>query len=116
MCKRVNSTLFAVLLAVVPAFAQFEGVLEMKITAAGKDSDLGGGGKMVASVAKAGARCEMNMQMGEMSMKMVVLQKTETPNLIYHINDANKTYTEINLAQMEAMEAFIGALKKVLAS
>lgn len=103
MRKRLNSTLFALLLAVGPAFAQFEGVLEMKITAAGKDSDFGGGGKMLASVAKAGARCEMDMQMGEMSMKMVVLQKTDTPNLIYHINDANKSYTEIDLAKMEAM-------------
>lgn len=103
MRKRLNSTLFALLLGAGPAFAQFEGVLEMKVTAAGKDSDSGGGGKMVASVAKAGARCEMNMQMGEMNMKLVVLQKTDTPNLLYHINDANKTYTEIDLAKMKEM-------------
>ena len=59
--------------------AQFEGVLEMKMTTAGKDGEVGGGGTMIVAVAKAGARCEMNMQMGAMGMKMVVLQKTDTP-------------------------------------
>ena len=45
----------------------------------------------------------MNMQMGEMGMKMVVLQKTDSPNLVYHINDAKKTYTEIDLTKIREM-------------
>jgi hypothetical protein len=103
MHKKISPTLFALLLAAGPAFGQFEGVLEMKMTVAGKDREFGGGGTMTAAVSKAGARCDMNMQMGEMGMKMVVLQKTDAPNTLYHINDANKTYTEMDLAKTREM-------------
>jgi hypothetical protein len=103
MRKRISPTLFALLLAAGPALAQFEGVLEMKMTTAGKDGEVGGGGTMLAAVAKAGARLEMNMKMGDMGMKMVILQKTDNTNLLYHINDDNKTYTEIDLNQMRGM-------------
>ena len=102
MHKNISPTLFALLLAALPAFAQFEGVLEMKMTMAGKDGE-GGGGTMNVAVAKAGTRSEMNMQMGGDGMKMVMLQKTDTPNMLYRINDANKTYTEMDLAKMRAM-------------
>lgn len=103
MLKKTSLVLCALVLAAGTAFAEFEGVLEMKVTSAGKNNEFSGGGTMVASVAKAGARCEMNMQMGEMGMKMVVLQKTDNPDLLYHINDANKTYTEIDLTKMREM-------------
>jgi hypothetical protein len=43
------------------------------------------------------------MQMGGMSMKMVMLQKTDTPDTLYRINDANKTYTEVDMAKMRQM-------------
>jgi hypothetical protein len=102
MRKNLSPTLFVLLLAVLPAYAQFEGVLEMKMTAAGEGGQ-GGGGTMNVAVAKAGARCEMNMQMGAMGMKMVVLQKTDAPNTLYHIDDANKTYSEIDLSKMRDM-------------
>jgi hypothetical protein len=103
MRKNISPTLFALLLAASPAYAQFEGVLEMKMTMAGKDGEAGGGGTMNIAVAKAGTRCEMNMQMGKMGMKMVMLQKTDTPNTLYRLDDANKTYTEIDLAKMREM-------------
>jgi len=103
MRKNISPTLFALLLAALPAYAQFEGVLEMKMTMAGKDGEAGGGGTMNIAVAKAGTRCEMNMQMGKMGMKMVMLQKTDTPNTLYRLDDANKTYTEIDLAKMREM-------------
>jgi len=103
MHKRISPTLFALFLAAGPAFGQFEGVLEMKVASTGKNSEFGGSGTMVAAVGKPGARCEMNMQMGEMGMKMVVLQKTDSPNLVYHINDAKKTYTEIDLTKIREM-------------
>jgi hypothetical protein len=104
MLKNTLPTLFALLLAALPAYAQFEGVLEMKMTMATKDGAAGGGGgTMNIAVAKAGTRCEMNMQMGGMGMKMVMLQKADTPNTLYRINDANKTYTEVDLAKMQAM-------------
>ena len=103
MCKRISPTLFAFLLAAGPAFAQFEGVLEMKMTMAGKGGKGGGDGTMNVAVAKAGTRSEMNMQMGPTGVKMVMLQKNDTPDTIYRINDADKTYTEIDLAKMRAM-------------
>ncbi len=103
MRKNFSPTLFALMLAVLPAYAQFEGILEMKMTVAGEGGEAGGGGTMNVAVAKAGARCEMNMQMGAMGMKMVVLQKTDTPNVLYHIDDANKTYAEMDVSKMREM-------------
>ena len=101
MCKRISPTLFALLLAAGPAFAQFEGVLEMKMTIATKGGE--GSGTMSVAVGKAGTRSEMNMQMGPMAMNVVMLQKNDTPDTIYRINDANKTYSEINPAKMREM-------------
>jgi hypothetical protein len=93
--------LFALLLASGPALAQFEGVLEMKMTIATKGGE--GSGTMSVAVGKAGTRSEMNMQMGPMAMNVVMLQKNDTPDTIYRINDANKTYSEINPAKMREM-------------
>ena len=101
MRKRISPTLFALLLAAGPAFAQFEGVLEMKMTMATKGGE--GSGTLSVAVGKAGTRSEMNMQMGQMAVNMVMLQKNDTPETIYRINDANKTYTEINLAKTREM-------------
>jgi len=103
MRKNIRPTLIALLLAALPAYAQFEGVLEMKMTIASKDDEAGGGGTMSVAVAKSGTRCDMNMQMGAMGMKMVMLQKTDTPNTLYRLNDANKTYTEVDLAKTREM-------------
>jgi hypothetical protein len=99
MHKKISPILFALLLAAGPAFGQFEGVLEMKMIMAGMGGE--GGGTMNVSVAKAGFRSEMDMQMGPMAMKMVMLQKNDSPNTLYRINDANKTYTEIDMAKMK---------------
>ena len=103
MRKRISPALFALLVSAAPALAQFEGVLEMKMTMAAKDAEGGSGGTMNVAVAKAGTRSEMSMKMGQMEMKMVMLQKNDTPDLIYQINDGSKTYTEIDLAKMRAM-------------
>ena len=103
MRKRISPALFALLLSAAPALAQFEGVLEMKMTMASKDAEGGGGGTMSVSVAKAGIRSEMNMKMGPMDMKMVMLQKNATPDVLYQLNDGSKTYAEIDLAKMREM-------------
>ncbi len=100
MLKRISFGLFALLLVAGPVFAQFEGVLEMKMTMAAEGIEGGGGGTMKVEVGKAGTRSTMDMQMGSMSMKMVMLHKNDTPDTIYRINDANKSYTEIDLAKM----------------
>jgi hypothetical protein len=91
---------FALLVGAGPAFAQFEGVLEMKMTVVGKGGVGGGGGTMFVAVAKAGTRSEMEMQVGPTDVKVVMLQKNDTPDKIFRINDADKTYTEIDLAKM----------------
>jgi hypothetical protein len=103
MRKKTNIAAFVLFLAALPAFGQFEGVLQMKMTMAGMGGENGGGGTMNVSVGKGGTRSEMDMQMGPMSMKMVVLQKTDTPNVLYRINDADKTYTEIDQTKMMEM-------------
>jgi hypothetical protein len=103
MRKTITPTLFALLLAAGPALAQFEGVLEMKMTMTTRDGESSGGGTMNVSVSKAGTRSEMNMKMGAMDMKMVMLRKAETPDITYRIDDANKSYTEMDLAKMRAM-------------
>lgn len=100
MRKLISNPLLGLLLSAGSVLAQFEGVLEMKTATSGRAGEFSGGGTLVVAVARAGTRCEMNMQMGGMGMKMVMLQKTDIPDLAYHINDAQKTYTEINLAKM----------------
>jgi hypothetical protein len=102
MRKRITPTLCTLLLSVGPALAQFEGVLEMKMTMASKEAE-GGGGTMNVAVAKAGTRSEVNMQMGPMNVKMVMLQRNETPDVLYQINEGSKTYSEINMANMRQM-------------
>ena len=85
------------------AFGQFEGVLQMKMTMAGMDGEKGGGGTMTVSVGKGGMRSEMDMHMGPMNMKMTMLQKADNPNIVYRINEASKSYTEIDQGKMMEM-------------
>jgi hypothetical protein len=101
--KNLTRSLLALLLTALPAFAQFEGVLEMKMTMADKDGGSAGGGNIKVAVGKPGARSEMTMQMPQMSMTMVMLFKNDSPDTVYRINDAGKNYTEINLAKMRQM-------------
>lgn len=103
MRKKASPLLVAMLLTTTSSFAQFEGVLEMKMTVSDKEGASRGGGTMTAAVAKAGSRSDVNLQMGGMTMKMTMLQKADTPNVVYRLNDANKTYSEIDLAKAREM-------------
>ncbi len=103
MRKSIRPALIVLLLSALPAFAQFEGVLEMKMTVIGKGGQGGGSGTMNLAVAKAGTRSEMNMKFGLTDLKMVLLQKTNTPDMLYRLNDADKTFTEVDLAKMRQM-------------
>lgn len=106
MLKKISPVLFALFVATSPAFAQFEGNLDMKMTMATKDGETGGGGgTMNIAIGKGGTRCEMNMQMAGMGMKMVMLQKADDTNTLYRIDDAKKTYTQVDLAKMREMAA-----------
>jgi Domain of unknown function (DUF4412) len=90
--KRVLLNVLAgAVLAAAPAFAQFEGEIDMKITGQG----MTGTGKVYVS--KAGSRTEMDMQTAQVPLHMVTLMKFSAPDVIYLVNDKSKTYTEMNL-------------------
>jgi len=91
--KRVLLNVLAgTVLAAAPAFAQFEGEIDMKITGQG---GMTGTGKVLVS--KAGSRTEMDMQTANMPMHMVTLMKFSAPDVMYLINDKTKTYGEIDV-------------------
>jgi hypothetical protein len=90
MKKTVLAMLAGVALAAAPAFAQFEGEITMKMTM----REGSGTGKNYIS--KAGVRSELDIQGSKMPMKMTTLVKAATPGLVYLINDAQKTYAEID--------------------
>jgi hypothetical protein len=99
MKKTVLAILSGAVLAAAPAFAQFEGELSMKLTMRE------GSGTGKAYVSKAGARSELDIQTSRMPFKMTTLMKTATPNLMYMINDQQKSYAEIDLAKMKEQVA-----------
>jgi hypothetical protein len=101
MRKTISLSLLPLLLAASGVCADFEGTIEMKMTLSG---GMEGGGTTKASVGKDGVRTEMDMQMGAMGgMKMVTLAKHDNPDVIYKIDDADKTYSEMNVAKLRAM-------------
>lgn len=101
-------TLLAALLA-TPARAEFEGVIEMKMTAEH------GSGTMRTSISKVGWRTEIDMQVDpsrpgpKMPMHTVMLGKFKNPDVLYQINDATRTYTELDLKKLRKMGAQRGA-------
>jgi Domain of unknown function (DUF4412) len=91
MKKVLLNALAGVVLAAAPAFAQFEGEIDMKIAGQG----MTGTGKVFVS--KTGSRTEMDMQTAQMPLHMVTLMKFSAPDVVYLVNDKSKTYTEMNL-------------------
>lgn len=91
------------LMAASTVFAQFEGIIETKITATDGNGAIRNIGTMSVAISKAGTRSEMNSQIQGMGMNMVMLLKNDNPDLMYRINEANKTYTEVDLAKLRAM-------------
>jgi hypothetical protein len=91
MKKTVLAMLAGAALVATPVFAQFEGEITMKMTM----REGAGTGKNFIS--KAGVRSELDIQGSKMPMKMTTLVRTATPDLVYLINDAQKSYTEIDV-------------------
>jgi len=94
-------SLAAALVAAAPALAQWEGVLQMKMTSQTAN------GTMTAAVSKVGTRTEVDMKSPEMAkqgmgsgVKMVSILKTAEPNTVYIVNDSSKTYSVIDTAKM----------------
>jgi hypothetical protein len=101
--KKLNVSLFTLLVAATPSLAQFEGTVEMKVSMADKDGNATGSGTINLAVGKAGVRSELNVQHGAMGVKMVTLQKSSVPDKTYHIYDTTRTYSEMDLAKLQAM-------------
>lgn len=99
MKKTVLAMLAGVALAATPAFAQFEGELTMKLTMRE------GSGTGKAYVSKAGARSELDIHSAQMPFKMTTLVKTANPDIMYMINDQQKTYAEMDLKKMREQAA-----------
>lgn len=103
--KRISRLLFVLLISALPAAAEFEGVMDMKMTMTDTEGNSTGGGTMKVAVGKPGVRSEINMQMSQMGMKMVMLFQNDNPDVIYRINDEGKSYSEMKLPKTpEAVE------------
>lgn len=85
------------LLAASSAFAEFEGLLHMKISSAHGD------GTMKVFLSKRGVRSEMDMKNPQMPMKFATLILFDKPDTAYQVNDAAKTYAELDLKKARAM-------------
>lgn len=99
MKKTVLAMLAGAALAAMPARAQFEGELTMKLTMRE------GSGTGRAFVSKAGARSEIDIQTAQMPIKMTTLVKTANPDVMYMINDRQKTYAEMDLKNIREQAA-----------
>ena len=103
MRNKLALYLLSALVAAPSAFAQFEGVMEMKITITGKDGTERGDGTEKFAMSKAGVRSETDMRVRQMPVHTVTLLKSDTPDTLYRINDAAKTYVAIDLSRMRQM-------------
>lgn len=97
---RTRRLLPLLLLAAAPALAQFEGVLESKMTGPSV------AGTTKSWVSKVGVRMEMTAQVpqGQASpggVRTVVLHRFAEPDLSYFVNDAAKTYSVIDARQLK---------------
>ncbi len=80
------------LLFPMQAFAQFEGTLYMTVT------HKHGGGNMRVQFSRTGVRSEVQMKTPNgAGMELVFLHQFKNPNIGYRIDDAARTYTEIDL-------------------
>jgi hypothetical protein len=83
--------------------AEWSGTIEMKVT-----TPQGSGGTMVVAVGAGGALSTMTMQtpMGTMTQK-TLLQK-DKPDTIFLLNDAEKTYSVIDVKELKAKAEAMG--------
>jgi hypothetical protein len=88
---RKLAIVWAALLAFVPAFAEFEGIIEMKMMSSH------GNGTVKMSMSKAGVRNDLNIAVPEMPVRMSMLVRFDNPDVAYNINDAAKTYSVMDL-------------------
>lgn len=106
MKRVVWSVLLGAVLAAAPAFAQFEGQIDMRITA---QNGVVGTGKVFVS--KAGTRTEMDMQTTRPPLHMTTLVKFSAPDVMYLINDGSKTWSAVDTKKLRERAAKASAGK-----
>jgi hypothetical protein len=94
MSRRVGLVLAGLLAGPVFA-ADFEGVLELNTSQVSNAGVETGTGNAKISISKAGLRHEIYVHTLVGPIRLVTLSKTETPDLLYKINDQAKTYSEL---------------------
>jgi hypothetical protein len=99
MKKIVLASVVVSCLASAAASAQFEGVIDMKITSRQ------GSGKVQVAMGKGGVRTDIVMGALGMELKMATLVRARQPNRAYQINDAERTYTVIDSKASRAKAA-----------
>lgn len=99
MKKTVLAILAGAALAAAPAFAQFEGELSMKMTMRE------GSGTGRAFVSAAGTRSELDIQTAQAPFKMTTIMKASNPDVMYMINDEQKSYAEVDLKKIKEQAA-----------
>lgn len=94
----------AAALALPAAAAEFEGIIEARITMTGPQEEQRGSGTLRMQLARAGARTETRMTsaMGEMQMTMMTLRSK--PGITYLVDDERKLYSELTSSGDEADE------------
>lgn len=107
----MKSAAFALAISALPALAQFEGVIDMKMEGGGAAA-MSGTGKTY--VTKRAWRSEMEMSSPEMkkdsdavkamggqaSFRLIMLGKLSEPGISYMINEKTKTFARIDAAEM----------------
>ncbi len=78
-----------------PAFAQFEGAIDMKISASG------GSGKITIYISEQGVRNDVVFSTPQGPMKMSMLVKSSNPDIAYSINNETKTYSELDWKKLQ---------------
>jgi len=94
----------AAALAVPAAAAEFEGIIEARITMTAPQEEQRGSGTLRMQLSRAGARTETQMTsaMGEMQMTMMTLRSK--PGVTYLVDDQRKLYSEITSSGDDADE------------
>ena len=94
----------SVLLAAAPAYAQFEGVIEMSMQGGDGQHEVKGTSTVI--IGKGGMRMQMQMDMGGgPGMQMVTVHNFKEPTLVYQLNEQAKTYSVMDTSKFKQGDA-----------
>ncbi len=97
---RVTSVFFVCMLLARVAMAQFEGVIEMKITSLSSSGQPEMTATATNSIKGTSVLTETVTNVSGVTMKQATLIRSQEPNKVYMLDRENKTYTEMDLSGM----------------